>query len=521
MKISEKESKLSNYLALAGAVIASNSINSQIVYSDIPDTTIDLTSAPFLIDFDNNSVPEITFSVQPVDGSNTYMGIPITYEGALAVGVLGSNVALAGALGSGSGSSSYSFQLAALNEGDPISGDQAFGSSSSNVLGANVVIDAGLFGTFPYQFGPFLGATDKFLGASFVVNGDIHYGWVRLSIDSSVTSITIKDFAYNACANGPINAGDTSITLLPMTASSNLTCNNIELTVQGGNGSISYDWSNDGTGDFDDNEDAIVATSGQVEVIYRDEQCQVDTLSFTIDASNAPVIALNNSSVLDIACNGDGGNINIDATLNGGAINPTFVWSSGQSTEDISNLSGGDYAINLTDENGCSAEASFTVTEPDAIDASYSTTNEITGNDGTIDVTVDGGVGPYSYSWTPNLGSTQDLSNLSAGNYSVTITDANGCSEVLNITVNSSVGIEELSSEAVQISPNPNSGNFSINSNGLEFKSVEVFAMNGTLVHTFKTNGASTELNLNVEKGVYLLKMNLENGVITKRILVN
>jgi VCBS repeat-containing protein len=230
---------------------------------------------------------------------------------------------------------------------------------------------------------------------------------------------------------------------------------------------------------------------------------------------------LNNSSVLDIACNGDGGNINIDATLNGGATIPTFEWSSGQTTEDISNLEGGEYSVNLTDENGCSVEATYTVTEPTAIDATYTTTNEFTGNDGTIDVTVDGGVGPYTYTWTPNLGSTQDLSNLPAGNYSVTITDANGCTEVLNITVESSVGINDLSSELVEINPNPSNGHFTVNSNGLEFKSIDVFSMNGTLVNTFKTNGVSTEIDLNVQKGIYLLKMNSENGIITKRILVN
>jgi hypothetical protein len=521
MKETRKDSKLGNYVALASAVIASNSLNSQVIYTDIPDVTIDSTSAPFLIDFDNNAVPEITLAVQRVDGTNTYQGIPLTYEGALAVGVLGSNVALAGAIGSGSGSSSYSFQISALNDGDPISANQAFGSSSYNVLAGDILVDAGFAGTFPYQFGPFLDATDKFLGASFLINGEVHYGWVRLSVAANASTITIKDYAYNDCSNGTINAGQTSITLDPMSATSNLTCNNIDLTIQGGNGTISFDWSNDGTGDFDDNEDAVIATSGVVDVIFKDEQCQSDTLSFTIDASSAPQITLNPSSVTDILCNGDGGNLNLDVTLNGGATTPTFTWNTGQATEDISNLSGGDYSVSLTDENGCSAEASYTITEPDALVGTYTTTNEITGNDGTIDVTVDGGVGPYSYSWTPNLGSTQDLSNLPAGNYSLTITDANGCTEVLNITVSSSVGIEELTEEQIEIYPNPSNGQFKINANGLPVSSVDLYNMNGSLVRSFELNGADSELILNAEKGIYLMKINIGNNIVTKRIILN
>jgi hypothetical protein len=55
----------------------------------------------------------------------------------------------------------------------------------------------------------------------------------------------------------------------------------------------------------------------------------------------------------------------------------------------------------------------------------------------------------------------------------------------------------------------------------MEFKSIEVYSMNGTLVNSFESFGGSTEINLNVEKGIYLLRMNLENGIITKRILVN
>jgi len=161
------------------------------------------------------------------------------------------------------------------------------------------------------------------------------------------------------------------------------------------------------------------------------------------------------------------------------------------------------------------------VSEPEAIQASYTSIDEVTGNDGSIDVTVSGGTSPYSYSWTPNLGATQDLANLPAGNYSVTITDFNGCSEVLNITISPFVGIDELSPELISVNPNPNNGYFTLKSNGLKINSIEIYSMNGAFIKSVEPSSNDSEIHLNAQKGIYLLRINSENNVITKRFILN
>jgi gliding motility-associated-like protein len=99
-------------------------------------------------------------------------------------------------------------------------------------------------------------------------------------------------------------------------------------------------------------------------------------------------------------------------------------------------LDGGNYTVTVTDALGCTASISASLTEPSAIQATITTVpDDCNNSNASIDVLASGGAGaPYSFVWQ-NAATTQNLSGLSSGNYAVTIEDANGCTQVENITV--------------------------------------------------------------------------------------
>lgn len=114
----------------------------------------------------------------------------------------------------------------------------------------------------------------------------------------------------------------------------------------------------------------------------------------------------------------------------------TYEWSNGTMTATISGLSPGDYSVTVTSADGCTATKTGTITEPDVLSGNIASTNilcfgEMTGS---ATATAQGGTAPYFFAWS-NGQSGQNTANLSAGNYTVTITDTNGCSTIEPITI--------------------------------------------------------------------------------------
>ncbi len=100
------------------------------------------------------------------------------------------------------------------------------------------------------------------------------------------------------------------------------------------------------------------------------------------------------------------------------------------------NLAAGAYTLTVTDAAGCSATASATLTQPSQIVATSAKTHLTCfgSGDGAIDLTVSGGAGSLTYAWSHGA-NTEDLTGLTAGTYTVTITDADGCSVTHSATV--------------------------------------------------------------------------------------
>ncbi|MGZ4060696.1 MAG: PKD domain-containing protein, partial [Bacteroidia bacterium] len=136
--------------------------------------------------------------------------------------------------------------------------------------------------------------------------------------------------------------------------------------------------------------------------------------------------ALSISSVVsNVTCSG-GNNGVVDLTINGGVGHNNFSWSNGAGTEDIFGLVAGTYSVIVTDGNGCNITGSYTITQPLSPIVVNAVVTGTSGSTGAINATITGGTSPYTFSWS-NGATTEDITNLTPGVYTITVTDALGC----------------------------------------------------------------------------------------------
>ena len=215
----------------------------------------------------------------------------------------------------------------------------------------------------------------------------------------------------------------------------------IDITASGGSGNYTYQWT--GPGVFSTDEDQRGLGAGTYCVIVIDsEGNSSEEHCFVLDEPPAvEVVGVTSEPECNFASGAPNGAIDITATGGTGSIPYYYNWS-GQGTvaddEDQTGLGAGTYNVTITDSNGCTATASYTLTEPTAVEISESIdVNPCTGDGISIDITASGGYGTvqgdYTYYWKASTGGVNlnrfdaDQSGLNAGIYSVTVTDSEGC----------------------------------------------------------------------------------------------
>ena len=218
----------------------------------------------------------------------------------------------------------------------------------------------------------------------------------------------------------------------------------IDLSPSGGTPGYTYAWSNNST-----IQDPLNLIAGTYTVVVTDANGCIDTTGVII---TQPQSGLSLSSTqVNVLCFGNNtGSINL--TVTGGTGPYTYAWSNNTTAQDPSNLIAGAYTVTVTDANGCTATLSITITQP-ATAVSISTTVQnilCLNGTGSINSSPAGGVSPYTYSWS-NQAITQNITNLQAGNYTVTVTDANGC------TANA-VGVVAITLSTVPVQINNSTG---------------------------------------------------------------
>ncbi|MBL4592311.1 MAG: T9SS type A sorting domain-containing protein, partial [Flavobacteriales bacterium] len=219
------------------------------------------------------------------------------------------------------------------------------------------------------------------------------------------------------------------------TVTNNDTCNlgngAIDLTLVGGVAPITYVWSTGAS-----TEDVSGLMSGTYTVTSTDANgCAV---SDTITVNNINTFTTSGTIIDDNCSTGIG---SIDLTLIGGNAPFTFNWDNGATTEDITGLNAGTYIVTSTDASGCAVTDTFIVTNTTTFSYTATTSPDSCNlTNGAIDLTLTGGTAPITYAWS-NGATTEDISGLSAGSYTVTITDGSGCIDIAVFAVNSSSSI--------------------------------------------------------------------------------
>ena len=145
-------------------------------------------------------------------------------------------------------------------------------------------------------------------------------------------------------------------------------------------------------------------------------------------------MSANISAQTNANCNGSSdGTATVSAT--GGTGTYTFSWSDGQTNATATGLSAAIYTVTVSDGNSCVSSASATITEPsDVVSATTSSDESCSGNDGTATVAATGGTGLYTFLWSDGQ-TTTTATGLIANSYSVTVNDANGCTDINSVVV--------------------------------------------------------------------------------------
>jgi len=170
----------------------------------------------------------------------------------------------------------------------------------------------------------------------------------------------------------------------------------------------------------------VIKTPGTYSV--KITSCGIQTICTTTITKSSPFAIITATPSKTICTKGD--SIKLSAAV--GMAN--YLWQpSNNSNQIIYVKRGGTYTLTTADSFGCTATANVTIAPPLSDSLTKSVNISCTGSStGLISLGIAGGSTPYTYSWTPNVGSTATASNLSAGHYTVTVTDANGCAKTLS-----------------------------------------------------------------------------------------
>lgn len=272
----------------------------------------------------------------------------------------------------------------------------------------------------------------------------------------------------------------------------------ISISVTGGTTPYTFAWTGP-DGYTASIEDITGLEAGTYSVTVTDANDCEDTITGIIVDEPDELQATLDTAV-DASCFGySDGSISIDVV--GGTPDYTYAWTGPNgytaASQDISGLAAGSYSVTVTDDNGCTDQITgILVGEPDELEATVASITDASCagfETGAIDINVVGGTSPYTYLWS-NGATTQDLTAIGAGVYSVTVTDANGCTDTITeIMVDDPSALDVTATTVTDVS-----------CYGFEDGAINITVTGGTSPYSYEwSNGATTEDVSGLDAGTY------------------
>lgn len=358
--------------------------------------------------------------------------------------------------------------------------------------------------------------------ATAVANGgspDYLYQWDNLetgpmavNLSAGEHTVTITD-AHNCSTTASVTINQPDLLTATVSQDADVSCfggadGQANATMSGGTPDYVYTWDNGESGP-----QATMLAAGLHTVTITDARdCQiVESVTITepdlLEVTAVPIQA--------VSCFG-GSDGQIAAAVSGGTPAYAYAWDNGESTPTAVMLSVGPHQVTVTDNNGCMTAVQAFLTEPEALTAQITSSPESGNNqDGTASVSVSGGTPPYLYAWDSDPPQTDSMAvDLETGEYTVLITDANGCTLEETVVVEQVVGTHSLPKGLhIVISPNPTDGSLAVAFSRLLAGEIQyqIFTDTGELLLQTQTQAMtvpSHQIDLSsFASGVYLLKI--------------
>ncbi|MEN9303139.1 MAG: hypothetical protein RL264_1568, partial [Bacteroidota bacterium] len=263
----------------------------------------------------------------------------------------------------------------------------------------------------------------------------------------------------------------------------------IEVAATNGVAPFTYSWSPSGNGNLINN-----LSNGQYNLTVTDANGCTSSQTYTITSPSQLQLSFTGSLFV---CNGSTTTLTVSGT--GGT--PPYLGTGNTS------LSAGTYTLSIKDANGCFVSQPVTIMNADPIKIDISKINPCKETfNGSINLNLLSGAQPFTYQWSNGF-TTQNIAGIGAGVYTVTITDANGCTRIETVNLNSSSGPSVTASVTNVVCQPANNGSIVLTVNGI---------VNNPNVSYFWTHGPTTSTISGLSAGTYSVKVVEPNGCVTE-----